>query len=287
MALRAAEEAHQTGRSSLLHFDLSGEAAAEAGMICGGELELLIELITAQQANIHLFDELLRAWDAGQESLLCTAFAVQGQEARILSRTRDASLLHGEVPLGLRRDAEQQQARRLRSPSSSSEDGYTVLMEPVCAPGTAFIAGAGHVGRATAELAASVGFATVVLDDREEFLDLERFPRSSKLHLVNRFEGCFQGCSVASGDFIVILTRGHAHDQTVLAEALQTPARYIGMIGSRRKRDAVYSRLLEQGFSRPDLDRVHCPIGLSIGADTPEEIAVSIVAELIQERAKE
>ena len=83
-------------------------------------------------------------------------------------------------------------------------------------------------------------------------------------------------------DFIVILTRGHLHDKTVLAQALKTGAGYIGMIGSQRKRDAIYRALLKGGFSKRDIDRVHSPIGLSIGAETPEEIAVSIVAEMIQ-----
>ena len=85
----------------------------------------------------------------------------------------------------------------------------------------------------------------------------------------------------------MIVTRGHIHDKTVLAQALKSSARYVGMIGSRRKRDLIYEKLLEEGFTKQDLERVHAPIGLAIGAETPEEIAVSIVAELIQVRARE
>jgi xanthine dehydrogenase accessory factor len=83
----------------------------------------------------------------------------------------------------------------------------------------------------------------------------------------------------------VIVTRGHIHDKTVLTQALRTPAKYVGMIGSRRKRNMIYDSLLKEGFTKADIDRVHAPIGLDIGAETPEEIAVSIVAELIQVRA--
>jgi xanthine dehydrogenase accessory factor len=99
------------------------------------------------------------------------------------------------------------------------------------------------------------------------------------------FEAALDGIGIGQGDYIVILTRGHLHDRTVLAQALKTDAGYIGMIGSRRKRDAIYTSLLKDGFSQADIDRVHSPIGLAIGAETPEEIAVSIVAEMIRHRA--
>ncbi|MBW2023322.1 MAG: XdhC family protein, partial [Deltaproteobacteria bacterium] len=92
---------------------------------------------------------------------------------------------------------------------------------------------------------------------------------------------------VDEDSYLVIVTRGHVQDKNVLAQALRTDAKYIGMIGSKRKRDIIYEKLLEQGFSQDDLARVHSPIGLEIGAETPEEIAVSIVAELIKVRAEE
>jgi len=99
------------------------------------------------------------------------------------------------------------------------------------------------------------------------------------------FEGALERVPVDEESFLVIVTRGHLHDKEVLGQALRSRARYIGMIGSRRKRDLIYERLLEEGFPQKDLARVHSPIGLSIGAETPEEIAVSIVAELIMVRA--
>jgi xanthine dehydrogenase accessory factor len=94
------------------------------------------------------------------------------------------------------------------------------------------------------------------------------------------------GLPLDSSSFLVIVTRGHSFDKEVLDQALRTNARYVGMIGSKRKRGIIYQKLLEEGFTRDDLARVHAPIGLSIGAETPSEIAVSIVAELIQERAE-
>jgi len=150
---------------------------------------------------------------------------------------------------------------------------------------TAFLFGAGHVSQQLAKLTQMVEFRTVVLDDRAEFANQDRFPGADKVHVLDRFENAFSGLSPDSNSFIVILTRGHSHDRTVLAQALRTQAGYIGMIGSHRKRDTIYQSLRDEGFTKADLDRVHCPIGLDIGGETPEEIAVSIVAEMIEVRS--
>ena len=151
---------------------------------------------------------------------------------------------------------------------------------------TVFIFGAGHVAKQVAAISKMVGFTTVVLDDRNEFANTERFPTADQVLVLDRFDTLLQRLHMDTHSYIVIVTRGHRHDQTVLSQALKTDARYIGMIGSRKKRDTIYRNLLEGGFAQNDIDRVHSPIGLEIEAETPEEIAVSIVAELIRERAK-
>jgi xanthine dehydrogenase accessory factor len=130
-----------------------------------------------------------------------------------------------------------------------------------------------------------VDFRTVVIDDRAEYANAERFARADRINVVPSFHQAFDGLDIDRDSFLVILTRGHLHDKTVLEQALKTDAGYIGMIGSRRKRDLIYRELLDKGFTSEDLGRVHAPIGLAIDAETPEEIAVSIVAELIQVRA--
>jgi len=130
-----------------------------------------------------------------------------------------------------------------------------------------------------------VGFPVVVVDDREEFADAGQFPEAREVRCMP-FGGVMARLPVDVHAFVVIVTRGHLYDKEVLGQALRTEARYIGMIGSRRKRDLIYKRLLEEGFTEEDLARVHSPIGLDIGAETPEEIAVSIVAELIDVRAR-
>jgi len=158
-----------------------------------------------------------------------------------------------------------------------------VLLEPIVAPETLYLFGAGHVSRYIAPVAKMVEFRVVVIDDRPEYANSDYFPRADDIW-VESFEGLGRKLDLDDDAYLVIVTRGHVHDYTVLKDVLGKGARYIGMIGSRRKRDLVYQQLKEDGASQADLAKVHSPIGLDIKAETPEEIAVSIVAELIRVR---
>ncbi|CAG1772542.1 partial putative xanthine dehydrogenase subunit A, partial [uncultured bacterium] len=164
--------------------------------------------------------------------------------------------------------------------------GSLMLIDPVLPLETVFLFGAGHVAQPTARLAAFVGFRVRVVDDRAEFAEARRFPEAEEVLVATDFDSALKGLNIGRGAFIVIVTRGHLHDKTVLMQALRTEAAYIGMIGSRRKRDHIFNALLKQGFTEGDLQRVHSPIGLDIGAETPEEIALSIVAEMVRARAR-
>ncbi len=177
--------------------------------------------------------------------------------------------------------------RRLLKPSQileAQELKYPVLLEWLRPRGTVFIFGAGHVGVSVAHLASYVNFRVVVLDDRADFASTERIPDAEHVIILKSFDNAFPDLVVDEESFIVIVTRGHSHDRTVLAQALRTTAGYIGMIGSRRKNRIVFERLLGDGFTREDIERVHAPIGLSIGGETPEEIGIAIVGEMIQIR---
>ncbi len=156
-----------------------------------------------------------------------------------------------------------------------------VFIEPVAAAPRLYIFGGGHIGVYLTKMAAQCDFRVVVLDDRPEFAAAERFPEAAEV-IVSEFKTAFDGLKVGPGSFIVIVTHGHKGDETVLEGALKTPAKYIGMIGSKTKNEAVYGHLLAKGFTRQDIERVHGPIGLRIRAQTPQEIAVSILAEMIQ-----
>ncbi|MBE7009811.1 MAG: xanthine dehydrogenase [Ruminococcaceae bacterium] len=144
--------------------------------------------------------------------------------------------------------------------------------------------GGGHVARALAEVAAALDFAVTVVDDRPAFANRERFPRAEQI-VCDAFEGAIRALDVRAGDYVCVLTRGHRWDRECLQELLRgTEPSYLGMIGSKRRVRGLLDALAEEGFDRAALQRIHAPIGLMIGAVTPEEIAVSIAAQLIEHR---
>ena len=166
-----------------------------------------------------------------------------------------------------------------------AEDPARTYVQPIGPLGTAYVFGAGHCGQRLVPLLSTLGFFTVVVDDRPDFADARRFPDADRVVVADSFEGVVETLPVDEDSYLVIVTRGHAHDKSVLAQALRTKAGYVGMIGSKKKVADTHRALKEEGFSSADLARVYAPIGLAIGAETPEEIAVSIAAEMIQARA--
>ena len=145
---------------------------------------------------------------------------------------------------------------------------------------TLFIVGAGHVAQPLAEFGHILGFRTVVVDDRAEFASRDRFPHADEL-VVTPFESLLDRVTVTPQSYVVIVTRGHHHDRVVLHHALPTPAAYIGMIGSQSKVRQLFEQLLAEGASRELLARVYAPVGLCTGGQTPAEIALSIMAEIV------
>ena len=276
--LKAATRVLDDGVRGIINFDLTGELAAGADMICGGKLCVFLERIE-QGLEGGLYSELLRCVERGERCLL--AVPVHGGPRTLVPS--HGSSLGAELPDSLL-ESVKTAGRDLHAPVvfTSLDDRW--FLEPWVGPSPLYIAGAGHVSRPTAQIAALAGFRVTVMDDRPEFANAERFPKAHEI-LTQDLHSCLEGLPLGPDASLVIVTRGHVHDADVLAQALRTPAGYIGMIGSRRKRDSVYQLLRSQGFGDADFARVHCPVGLDIGAETPEEIAVSIVAELIQNRA--
>jgi len=159
-----------------------------------------------------------------------------------------------------------------------------VFVEPILPQPRLFLFGAGHISTAVAKVASLAGFWIGIVDDRETFANLERFPMAGEIH--TSFEEAFAKIRPNASSYLVIVTRGHKDDMRVLEWAVQTPARYVGMIGSKRKTITIFKELQAEGLPAHLFDRVHAPVGLDIGAITPEEIAVSITAELIAKRRK-
>jgi xanthine dehydrogenase accessory factor len=155
-----------------------------------------------------------------------------------------------------------------------------VFVEPVLPPALLYVFGAGHVALNLCQVAANAGFDLIVTDDRTSYATRQRFPAAQEVHVLD-FDEAIQKLEPNGTSYIVIVTRGHRDDMRLLRWAVQTRARYIGMIGSKRKVIGIFKTLQEEGLPAPLFERVHAPIGLDIGAVTPEEIAVAITAELI------
>jgi xanthine dehydrogenase accessory factor len=160
-----------------------------------------------------------------------------------------------------------------------------IFIEPVLPPALLYIFGAGHVALSLYRTAKNAGFDVSVVDDRESYANRERFPEAKEL-IAEDYEQVMTRLSPAETSYIVIVTRGHREDMRVLRWAVQTPARYIGMIGSKRKTITIFRELVKEGIPEQLFERVHAPVGLDIGAITPEEIAVAITAELIAVRRR-
>jgi len=263
----------------LLPFNLNSVMAPEAGMVCGGAVKVLLQRVIPAQ---HVFFEKLQSLQKDRKRPALVT-VMQADRAPVLGLWSAATGLEGVELLPHLAAELTRKAAKTRQSFRFNEEEVTVFVEPFIAPTLLHLVGAGHVALATAKVAAFAGFEVVVMDDRSEFASVERYPDAREVRVLENFDGCLG--HLGSDDYVVIVTRGHLQDRDVLAQALGTGAGYIGMIGSRSKRDAVYRSLLESGFTEQDLSRVRCPIGLSIGADTPEEIAISIVGELIRERA--
>jgi xanthine dehydrogenase accessory factor len=166
--------------------------------------------------------------------------------------------------------------------SYSTEDGEQIYREEILPAPNLVIAGAGHVGCALAELMAKLDFELTIIDDRPDVLSEERFPTARRI--VGEIETELANLSIDPQTYIVIVTRGHRHDGRALAAVIESAAHYVGLIGSRKKVRTILSDLHDAGISLDKLLKVHAPIGLEIGAITPNEIAVSIAAELISSR---
>jgi xanthine dehydrogenase accessory factor len=158
-----------------------------------------------------------------------------------------------------------------------------IFIEPVIPTPKMLIFGAGHISTHVSKVASVAGFRTTIIDNRPAFANVERFPEAEAI-ISDSFDRAFRELAPNENTYVVIVTRGHQEDENVLRWALQTNARYVGMIGSKRKIRTIAQHLEAEGVSRERLERVFMPIGLDIGAVLPEEIAVAIVAEVIHHR---
>jgi xanthine dehydrogenase accessory factor len=252
---------------------------------------------------MDLFEEIVKMRRAGQRAALATIVHTNGsipsyESSRMLVRedgsiagTIGGGCVEAEV-WAAAKEVMQKEAPRKMVFNLNNEASYDnglicggtveIFVEPILPQPMLYLFGGGHVSMAVAKAASSAGFAVGVVDDREAFANLERFPMAAEVF--TSYEGAFEKIQPSASTYLVIVTRGHKEDMRVLAWAVRTGARYVGMIGSKRKVLAVYKALEKEGYRPEEFERVFAPMGLEIGALSPEEIAISIAAELVAVR---
>lgn len=285
---RLMDEAHAMLDSPgcrLLQFDLGQLPDDDAG-ICGGSVEFLIE--TFDPTAAPLFRDIVTVADRDDNAVLVSLIEPDGLPRKVCWRESDPTHRLGNAGLPPQLVDEVVAAAQKLSGSDAtglkiSLEKHAAFAEPLCKRPTLILCGAGHLAFHVARYAHEVHFRVVVCDDRSAYASRERFPNADSV-LVEDLAHVLDRVDVNDRAYIVIVTRGHKSDETILQQALQTSARYIGMIGSRRKTHTVLQNLRNKGLSDEQLNRVYAPIGLSIGAVTVEEIALSIVCELVKVR---
>jgi len=279
LAVQQARTACLLQRSQFVSYQLAPGGPAKENttatdMVCGGSLRIFFQFISPTvDGLLPVLDAAAALLSSGTPGWLVTAINSDG--------TWHLGLFDRQAELRFLENIPIDRVRSLAGPRTVFDpDTPALLVAPLAPPGTVFLFGGGHVGCALGKILALTDFRLVVCDPRPEAADPQRFPDAADI-LCAPYKDALQQLSLSADDFAVVMTHGHSADYEVLSQLLRSPARYIGCIGSRKKAAITRQRLLADGFSPTDIDRLHCPIGLPIGGKTPGEIAVSVAAELI------
>lgn len=275
------------GKAEVATFKLDDDYGWDDGLICGGRMRVLIEPLRDAQSAAYFqrLDELLSggrgfteaiAFDSekcGLATPVAYLFDAAGEPIEVMHADAGPEaapdlVRHGVEPLDGR-------------PRAKAERGVAFL--PALPRCRLLIVGGGHIGRAVADLAPDLDFEVTVVDDREDVISQERFPKAEK-RIAGPIGKTLGEISIDSDTYCLIVTRGHNHDEEALYHLAESPARYVGMIGSKRKIKLIFDDLLNEGISAESLSRVYAPLGIDIGSQTVPEIAVSILAELVSHR---
>lgn len=289
-AILASREILQRGGRSLRSYSLTEDLAWNTGLVCGGTMWILAEpgeeAIAAGGSNF--VEASLRAADGGPPIVLVTLLERRGHDLAFVARMIvDANGTAAGTLGSSARDAAAIAAAQDQLPHATPklmpvEEGYELLVEPIAGRPRLVIAGGGHVAQAIARQAQLLDFEVTVLEDRPEFSDPSRFGGARVLggHIPDTIGTLEYGWN----SYIVIATRGHKLDADCLLSAVRTDARYIGLLGSRRKAALVSAMLKEEGVPQSRIDAIRTPVGLDLGGRTPAEIALSVLAEITQTR---
>ncbi len=279
LSIRAAEEALQKKQNSRKNFCLDQNDVADIGMICGGNVEVYFRCFYSADEGIRkLAGQAEELFLSRTPCILVTEVSKQ-PDGVFSILTEDGKVYGKEIP-------EELLHVKIKSPGLFTCGGRQFYLEKLVQKGCVYLFGGGHVAQQLAPLLTKCDFFCTVIEDREDFADPALFGPGVKTRCIPMEELHTLIPEITEDDYVCIMTRGHNNDYRVQYEMLKTPARYIGVIGSRKKIAGVRERLQKDGYKETDLDRITAPIGLEIGSDTPAEIAVSIAAQLILERSK-
>lgn len=276
--MRRAAAIQDKNVAAILDFELNDDDA-ESGLICGGTLKVLIEPIN----NSHqlLFQKLAERCNAGLETILVTKIGKDNDSEKSII-DKENKLLEGgleNIPAIPKNVIEK------HSPVMQNVDEDLYIFEPIEGKSPLYIFGGGHVGKVVSKFGAQCGFSVTIVDDRIEYANREKFPEADET-ICLPFRNISEHLSIGESAFVLIVTRGHSYDELVLEQVLKFNPKYIGMIGSKRKVLVAYKNLFAKGIDEAKLKTVFAPVGLEIGAISVEEIAISIVAEMVSVRRK-
>ena len=278
----------QGGVPRLLEFQLDSDYGWDDGLICGGNMKIFIDL-PQTEAEAEMFER-LQTLNAEKTPLVCATvvsskkhgvdvgmkmiFATTGERIGTLGDSALEAAIEAETAGVLEKN---------RASLFRENETAAVFLEPLQPRPTLLIAGAGHVGQALCHLGNWLDFDIAIVDDRADFASEERLPEADEI-IIGDIATELRNYPITPLTYVVIVTRGHQHDESALHSVVESDARYIGLIGSRRKIKLIFDDLMEAGISTERLERVYAPIGLDINSKTVPEIAVSIVSQLIQIR---
>lgn len=274
-------------------YTLNEELAARDGLVCGGTMYFWIEPVYSPEDFLPYFAPILNAIEGGQPvSLAIVVKSAPSPKEPATGKPQPGTKLliyEDGVTSGslLNQEIEKEAIKSGQRLAAFGENQYLqtsggaeIFLEGFTTPPTLIILGGGHVGKAVSSLAATLKYRIIIIDDREDFSNPQRFPEAQQT-IVADFDKGLRQLSVNSNSYILIATRGHRFDDIALKAAVRTPARYIGLLGSKRKSLLIFKHLFEEGVAPERIREIHAPVGLNIGALSPEELAVSIMGEII------
>ena len=277
VSIQHAREVLKQKQSCTRGFALHPDQVADLGMICGGDVVIFFQYISWENQDFYdLCTRILKSWDKNENTWLIFDITEETVWKAGLYEEQE-----GLTGLGISDPSPLLQTKAVQKVL----DGRKYYCEPLVQKGRVYIFGGGHVAQALVPVLARLEFRCVVFDDREAFSNPQVFPEAEQC-ILGHFNRISDYLSIQPQDYVCIMSRGHQYDYLIQKQILTTPAYYIGVMGSRKKKEVIRQKLLADGFSQEDISRITTPIGLDILAETPEEIAVSIAGQLIAERAK-